>query len=126
MDFSKLFNFLGKVAKDAAKDYVGDFVEGHVNIGGNSNTSTNYDIPSEYSNFPAYPGDICRKPIEKHTENYDRISLVFKGGLNKEFYNILTSAGYQKATDVRFEKDNTYVIVENLGNVTNVVYHIKK
>lgn len=122
MDFSKIFNFLGKVAKDAAKDYV----EGHVNIGGSSNANINYDIPSEYSDFPAYPGKLTSKPITTNTSSYSRLTLFFKGSPVSEYYDTLSSAGYTQYSSVRYDKDNTYVIVERFGNSTKIAYHIKK
>ena len=80
MDFSKLFNVLGKAVKDAAKDYAKDYVEGHVNIEGvsNSTPSMSYDIPSEYSSFPVYPGEMSAKPITTTTSRYNRITLFYK------------------------------------------------
>ncbi|MBR3888429.1 MAG: hypothetical protein IKJ32_04950 [Clostridia bacterium] len=128
MDFSKLFNVLGKAVKDAAKDYAKDYVEGHVNIGGvsNSTPSMSYDIPSEYSNFPVYPGEMSAKPITTATSRYNRITLFYKGSPSREYYDTLTSAGYSQYSSVRYDKDNTYVIVEKHKNGTKIAYHIKK
>lgn len=126
MDFSKIFNFLGKVAKNAAKDYVGDFVEGHVNINENSNTNINYDIPSEYSDFPVYPGKLTSKPTTTNTSSYSRLTLFYKGKPVSEYYDTLSAAGYTQYSSVRYDKDNTYVIVERFGNSTKIAYHIKK
>lgn len=121
MDFSKILNFIGKVAKNQVEEYIGDNFD--IN---NSSNSSSYDIPLRYSDFPLYQGKMIDEPRETSTSNYSRLTIIYKGSLDKSYFNTLTSAGYQKASDVRFDKDNTYVIVESFGRNTKVAFHIKE
>ena len=71
-----------------------------------------YILPSRYMNFPVYPGVMKGKPIEKSTDKYDRLTIYYKGSINKEFIKTIKEYGYEEATDVRYDKDFTYIIVE--------------
>lgn len=90
-----------------------------------SNTPT-IDVPLKYSDFPIYNGKVRRAPKETITDKYSRITIFYKGSPNKEYYNLLNMMGYVQGSDVRFDKDNTYVIVEKMGFNTKIAYHIKE
>ena len=83
-------------------------------------------IPEKYINFPVYNGEFLRKPEEVLTDKYDRLTLFYKGKPNEQFADSLFMLGYEQANNVRFEKDNTYVIFERIGKSTKIAYHIKK
>jgi len=85
-----------------------------------------YDIPNEYNSFPKYPGSMINKPYEIRTNKYNRLTINYSGSIKREFENDLLASGYIKASNVRFDKDNTYVIVESLGSNTKIAYHIKR
>ena len=105
-----LFNFFNRIfAKD---EYITNDVT--------------FDIPLKYSGFPKYNGKIKIKPKETVTDKYSRITIFYKGSPKKEFYNLLDMMGYIQGSDVRFDKDNTYVIVEKIGFNTKIAYHIKE
>lgn len=87
----------------------------------NSNT-----IPEKYSAFPVYSGTMSKRPVETVTEKYDRLTLFYKGEPDMNYLSTLYMHGFQKASDVRHEKDNTYVIFEKLNKQTKIAYHIKK
>ena len=66
-------------------------------------------IPLEYSMFPVLEATIGNLTTKK-TDNY------------KEK---IVSEGYSKASNVRYEKDRTYIIVDDTGTNLVLVYHIK-
>ncbi len=84
------------------------------------------NVPIKYSDFPNYNGKIKNTPKETVTDKYSRLTIFYKGSPKKEYYNLLNMMGYVKGSDVRFDKDNTYVIVEKIGFNTKIAYHIKE
>lgn len=113
-------------AKNAIKDNLTISNESSNNIKPNATKSSEYTIPERYNNFPKYPGMIIKKPIEKSTDRYTRLTFLCTGVPNPEYFSILENSGFIKGSDVRYDKDNTYVIVDGLGKTTEIVYHIKK
>lgn len=85
-----------------------------------------YDIPSAYSDFPEYPSSMTSKPYETKTDKYTRLTITYSGDIKSEYENTLLSSGFSRESNVRYDKGNTYVIVESLGSNTKIVYHIKK
>ncbi len=86
----------------------------------------NYIVPEKYSNFPVYNGSLESKPYESDTPKYSRLTLFYSGAPDINYFTILSANGFSKASDVRFDKGNTYVIVEDNGGSTKIAYHIKK
>lgn len=86
----------------------------------------NEPIPSTYNMFPSYPGDLVEKPKETATDKYTRLTLRYRGAPLQEYYDLLFRSGYTRGTDVRYDKDNTYIIVEEVGKDTKIAYHIKR
>lgn len=84
------------------------------------------DVPTKYSDFPNYNGKIKNAPKETVTDKYSRLTILYKGSPKKEYYDLLNMMGYVQGSDVRFDKDNTYVIVEKIGFNTKIAYHIKE
>ena len=119
MDFSKILKFIGNILTNQTKEYFDNTNE-------ESTYENNINIPLKYSDFPLYNGKIFSKPVETSTDNYDRLTMFFKGTPSFEFISLLKSSGYEQNSDVRFDKDNTYVIVERYGNRTKIAYHIKR
>jgi len=92
-----------------------------------SPTTTNpYAIPEKYNEFPRYNGSMIYKPTERETAKYSRVTMRYPGAPSSEFISSLYQAGFIQETDVRYGKGNTYVIVDDLGDRTEIVYHIKK
>ena len=87
---------------------------------------TTYEIPSIYGEFPEYPSSMMSKPIETKTSKYNRLTITYKGTIKDEYISSLRDNGYQEGSKVRFDKGNTYVIVEPTGSNTKIAYHIKK
>lgn len=87
----------------------------------------NETIPEKYINFPVYYGKMSKRPKETISKNYTRLTLFYEGNPNEQYLDALYMAGFEKASDVRYErKDNTYVIFEKIGNYTKIAYHIRK
>ena len=115
MNFSKIIDFASNILKKKAEEY----------ITGETSSNT-IDIPLKYSDFPVYSGSIKTAPQETITDKYSRITIFYKGAPKKEYYDLLNMMGYVQGSDVRFDKENTYVIVEKIRNMTKIAYHIKE
>ena len=114
MDFSKIIDIAKNILKKKAEEYIGSEL-----------SSNNSNIPLKYSDFPVYHGEIKTQPTETKTPKYSRLTILYKGKPNKEFLEQLNMMGYIQGSDVRYDKDNTYVIVEKIGFNTKIAYHIK-
>ena len=88
-------------------------------------TYSNYTIPEKYIEFPIYNGTMSEKPRETISKNYTRLTLFYSGKPNTQYLDSLYIAGFEKASDVRYERNNTYVIFEKIGNSTKIAFHIK-
>lgn len=84
------------------------------------------NVPIKYSDFPNYNGKIKNAPKETITDKYSRLTIFYKGSPKQEYYDLLNMMGYVQGSNVRFDKDNTYVIVEKIGFNTKIAYHIKE
>ena len=94
--------------------------------GGSS--SSNYSIPEEYSHFPVFNGKIGEL-ITKKEEKYKRCSMDYYNAEAADidaYIKTIEEAGYEKKTDVRYEKNNEYIIVDRAADSgLNIVYHVK-
>ena len=88
--------------------------------------SADLNIPIKYSDFPNYNGKLKNAPKETVTDKYSRLTIFYKGSPKKEYYNLLNMMGYIQGSNVRFDKDNTYVIVERIAFNTKIAFHIKE
>lgn len=90
-------------------------------------TSLKY-IPDTYSQFPTFDGNAISL-YEKNTPNYIRCTMDYKNVSSLDFEDYLyeiTNAGFIQESNVRYEKNNTYIIVEYSGTLLHLVFHIKK
>ena len=91
------------------------------------NNNSNYTIPEEYKEFPVFDGNIQSLDTKK-TDKYQRCTIKYNN-LSEDsvtkYRNMIVEAGYNKATDVRYEKNNSYIIVDFDGSDLELVYHIK-
>jgi len=122
----KVLDNLKNTIEDTFNTNGGSNREGDRNSSASTNNFQNYTIPEKYNEFPTYPGNMIEKPFERETNRYTRITIRYSGSPNSEFISTLTQNEFIKATSVRYDKGNTYVIVDDLGNKTEIVYHIKK
>ena len=88
------------------------------------------EIPAMYSDFPKF----SKNPDEfttKETDKYTRCSMTYYNVTSEEIqsYTMKVQAqGYYKGSKVRYDKSNTYIIIDNdpPAGALNIVFHIKK
>jgi len=88
----------------------------------------NKRIPDAYSQFPMFEGNITNLS-ERKEEKYTRCTMDYKNVSEEEFNNYILkveSLGYIKASKVKYEKENTYIIIERNSNMLHLVFHIKR
>ena len=94
---------------------------------GTVNNNNNYTIPEEYKDFPLFEGTI-KDLNTKKTDKYQRCTIKYNN-LDEDsvtkYRNKIVETGFNKATDVRYEKNNEYIIVDFNGSDLELVYHIK-
>ena len=95
--------------------------------GSNSSARSAKEIPAEYAEFPRFR-EVVTDVSTKETDKYIRCTMNFQDATEQEisdYISKITSAGYVKGSNVRYDKGNTYIIVEeNYG--LNIVFHIKR
>ena len=118
------------VGKDALQN-LKDAVANAGNTNGYTNNSRNgkaYEIPTQYSEFPTFP----KNPDElktAETDKYERCTMDFYNASEQEvaeYVSKIVSLGYMKNTNVRYDKGNTYIIVDTEKGGLNLVFHIKR
>ncbi len=141
-----LFDELKKISKGDIEKFGKDVVSNIQNVtneitknvsedlknttGFNTEAKKGKEIPAEYSDFPVFkaPDDL----ETKDTNKYKRCSMTFySSSYNSEevgqYVLKIQSLGYYKGSKVRYDKGNTYIIVdEDAPNGLNIVFHIKK
>ena len=93
-----------------------------------NNVSQSREIPQEYMGFPKFR-ETVKNLSTKETPNYTRCTMDFSNVSQDEvdaYTNQLTQLGYVKNSPVRYDKGNTYVIVDYAYGELNLVFHIKR
>ena len=88
-----------------------------------------YKVPEKYLHFPQFDG-VIENLYEKKESKYERCTMDYAQSTSEEIKKYISdveNAGYKKATDVRYEKGNEYIIIENQNeaNYLHLVFHIK-
>ena len=91
----------------------------------NLTTITVDEIPEIFSEFPEYPGVLLEKPQITSASSYTRITMIYNDYINESYAEKLQIYGFKKASNVRYDKDDTYVIVEEIDDTTKIVFHLK-
>ena len=136
-DFMGLFDSLKKIGKEIGKE-IEKTVESaafkNVNnntsgeTGFNSTSKNTKEIPAEYSEFPRFR-DIVTDLSTIETAKYIRCTMNFSNVTDQEiseYISKINSLGYVRGSNVRFDKGNTYIIVDNKYGDLNLVFHIKR
>ena len=124
-------NGVGKDAIQNIKDAVANAGAGTAtnSFSHNSNTGgSGKTIPTEYSEFPVFEGKL-ENVSTKETNNYTRCSMDYYNVTDEQVHNYIlkiNSLGYTMGSKVRYDKGNTYIIVDNQYGDLNIVYHVKK
>ena len=86
------------------------------------------EIPAEYSEFPTFRDEV-KDLTTKETDKYIRCTMNFNNVTEEELSNYISkinSLGYVKGSNVRYDKGNTYIIVDDNYGDLNLVFHIKR
>ncbi len=93
----------------------------------NGNSTPNKKVPDEYMNFPQFEGtiaDLSTKKIDK----YHRCTIDYNGVTDESVNSYITKikeSGFTKGSDVRYDKDNSYIIVEHEDSKLHLVFHVR-
>ena len=132
-----LFDKLIKDVKDAInsedankiKEGLQNFVDNDLkNVAAESSSNMGgKTIPEEYSHFPVFESELgeVKTKVEK---KYKRCTMKYYKATEDEieaYRDKIVGLGYEKMTDVRYEKDNEYIIVDNNVSPMEVVFHVK-
>ena len=114
---------------DSAFKTMGDEISKTFSNTNSTNNPNNdkYTIPEEYKEFPVLPGVIYHLDTKK-TDKYKRCTIKYNNlslDVVTQYRNKIIEAGFNKATEVRYEKNNEYIIVDFDGADLTLVYHIK-
>lgn len=93
-----------------------------------NNASQGREIPEEYKGFPKFR-ETVKNLSTKETPDYTRCTMDFSNVSQDEIeaYTLqLEQLGYVKNSPVRYDKGNTYVIVDYSYGELNLVFHIKR
>ena len=116
------------VGQDAFKN-IKDAVTNNANASNNQHSSQNTkEIPAEYSEFPKFR-EVVTDLSTKETNQYRRCTMNFENVTEQEVSEYVTkinSLGFVRGSKVRFDKGNTYIIVDNQYGDLNLVFHIKR
>ena len=128
-----LFDSLKKISKEIGKE-IGKTVESATfkNVANeahsNLNSQKTKEIPAEYSEFPKFR-DIVTDLSTTETAKYTRCTMNFSNVTDQEisdYISKINSLGFVRGSNVRFDKGNTYIIVDNKYGDLNLVFHIKR
>ena len=127
-------NKLGKEVMDGLQD-AANSVKNYNNENPTStkettqNTEVANDISSEYSEFPTL-GKKTSDISYKNESNYKRCTMQYYNVTKQEIEDYIAkieSLGYVKGSRVRYDKGNTYIIVDDEAYCDlELVFHIKK
>ena len=131
-----LFDMFKNIKKDDLIKMGKDVVSGIQNAASdailyndNKNDNGVSTLREEYAEFPTFdkkPDKISYKKEQKYT----RCTMDFYSTSQQEVENYIfqiESQGYSKGPKVRYDKENTYIIVDYDGfSSLNLVFHIKR
>ena len=118
-DFNKdVSNSIDNITKDFNKD-----ISNSIDSSSIKNT-----IPDKFNKFPSFDGKISHVS-EKETPSYISCALTYENVSSLDFEDYLyeiTRAGYIQQSNNRYEKENTFIIVEYIEKTLHIVFHIDK
>ena len=115
-----------KKIKDGLQNFVDNDLK-NVVPQSSSSSSSGKTIPEEYSHFPVFESELGEVKT-KVEEKYKRCTMKYYKATEEEieaYKDKIVALGYEKMTDVRYEKDNEYIIVDNNVSPMEVVFHVK-
>ncbi len=131
--FDKLKN-IGKAIKSNIPDDIKDGID-NITKDFNKDISNSIDsssikntIPDKFNKFPSFDGKISHVS-EKETPSYISCALTYENVSSLDFEDYLyeiTRAGYIQQSNDRYEKENTFIIIEYIEKTLHIVFHIDK
>ena len=131
------FDKLKNIGKAVKSNIPGDIKDGinHITEDFNKDIYSNIDnssientIPDKFSKFPSFDGKISHIS-KKETPLYISCALTYENVSSLDFEDYLyeiTRAGYIQQSNDRYEKENTFIIVEYTEKTLHTVFHINK
>ena len=124
------FDKLKNIGKAIKSNIPGDIKDGinHISKDFNKDISSNIDSSSAENKFPSFDGEISHVS-EKETPSYILCALTYENVSSLDFEDYLyeiTRAGYIQQSNDRYEKENTFIIVEYIEKTLHIVFHINK
>ena len=64
----------------------------------------------------------------RNTDKYNRKNFYYRNDITvmQSYIMDIEMNGFHKASPVRYEKENAYIIVEELNNQLHIAFHVKK
>ena len=64
----------------------------------------------------------------KETNNYKRKDYYYKQDSEKvmEYISLINSYGFSRVNDKKYQNDNSYIIIEEIGNRLHIAFHVNK
>jgi hypothetical protein len=116
-------NEVGKeIDKSGLKD---DFKKIGEDLGSSSKTPKS--VPQEYLTFPQFEGTIAELSTKK-IDKYHRCTIDYKDVTEDQvnaYISKIEEVGFKKGSDVRYDRDNTYIILEKDIPSLHLVFHVK-
>ena len=112
-------NSIDNIAKDVNTDIYNAI---------NTNKADIKDMSPIYNKFPQFDGKLASL-YEKDTPKYMRCTMDYRSVSSLDFEDYIyqiTEAGFIQESNIRYEKENTYIIVEYSNRMLHLVFHIKK
>ena len=84
-------------------------------------------VPDKYLRFPQFESTIGELSTKK-TDKYERCTIDYYKTNEDEINTYIDKViqdGYIKITDVRYEKGNDYIIIENGNTSLHLVFHCR-
>ena len=94
------------------------------NLNGNKTVKT---VPSEYSHFPQF-NCLIKDVTTKNIDKYHRCTIDYKDVTEDQvnaYISKIEEVGFKKGSDVRYDRDNTYIILEKDIPSLHLVFHVK-
>lgn len=124
-------NISKEIEKGVNSDAMKNVKETLANVGASVSNAVNpqeKEIPQEYMGFPKFK-ETVKNLSTKETPDYTRCTMYFSDVSRDDleaYTNQLEALGYVKNSPVRYDKGNTYIIVDYAYGELNLVFHIKR
>ena len=124
---SQIGKGLDKVVKDVGNEINKSGIKEDLKKIGRDLGSSPKVIPEEYQEFPKFESKIDDLYIKK-IDKYHRCTIdyynVTDESVNK-YISLIEEKGFRKGSDIRYDKNNTYIILEHIKDKLHLVFHVR-